>query len=191
MSVLEGYASVTMIRENLENIPQFSLPSGFSIRWFRKGDVELWLHIQSVADLYNTITPELFVDQFGTDSSGLEKRQCFLVDNQGNAIGTASAWFDNNYNGTRYGRVHWVAIVPDKQGRGLSKPLMTIVCNRLRELGHKRAYLTTSTARFPAISLYDKFGFVPEIKNSQDQAVWNKLEPKLRKGFRHYVEKKL
>jgi len=183
MSVLENDVLVSMIRENLENIPQFSLPSGFSIRWFREGDAELWLQIHSVADLYNTITPELFVNQFGTDSSVLEKRQCFLFNNQGRAIGTASAWFDDNYNGTRYGRVHWVAIVPDMQGKGLSKPLMTIICNRLRELEHKRTYLTTSTNRFPAISLYDKFSFVPEIKNPQDQAIWDKFEPKLRNGF--------
>jgi GNAT superfamily N-acetyltransferase len=151
MSVLERHVSVSMIRENLANIPQFRLPSGFTVRWFREGDMALWLQIHR-----------------------------FLIDNQGRAIGTATAWFDDNYNGRRYGRVHWVAIVPDMQGKGLAKPLMTIICNCLRELGHDRAYLTTSTKRFPAINLYYQFGFVPEIKDSQDRAVWDELELKLR-----------
>jgi GNAT superfamily N-acetyltransferase len=71
--------------------------------------------------------------------------------------------------------VHWVAIVPEQQGRGLGKVLMTIVCHRLRELGHRRTYLTTSTARIPAINLYRHFDFVPLIRAPDDAAIWREL----------------
>ena len=50
---------------------------------------------------------------------------------------------------------------------------MTVVCNRLRELGHDRAYLVTSTARLPAIKLYLDFGFEPEIHDAEQQRVWS------------------
>jgi GNAT superfamily N-acetyltransferase len=55
--------------------------------------------------------------------------------------------------------VHWVAIVPECQGIGLGKALMTLLCQRLRELGHDQAYLFTSSERVSAIRLYLRFGF--------------------------------
>ena len=173
-----------MIREHLENIPQFPPPPGFSIRWFQDGDESIWQDIQSEAELYFEIAPDLFAKEFGSDISILRERMCFLCDSRQRPIGTATAWFDNDYNGLPHGRVHWVAIIPEMQGKGLSKSLMTIVCNRLRELGHERAYLGTATVRFKAIRLYSTFGFMPEKKDDQDRTIWNELEQKIRDGFR-------
>ena len=136
------YVSISMIREELRNIPSYALLADFSFRWYQPSDERLWLEIRACATQYNAITPELFDRQFSGDNESLAQRQCYLVDAQGRAIGTATAWFDNNYSGQDYGRVHWVAIVPEMQGKGLAKPLMITVCNRLCELGYERAYLT-------------------------------------------------
>jgi ribosomal protein S18 acetylase RimI-like enzyme len=78
------------------------------------------------------------------------------------------------------GRVHWVAILPAFQGRGLAKPLLTAVCLRLRELGHTSAYLSTSAARIPALNLYRQFGFAPVIRDEMERAVWQEIELYLR-----------
>lgn len=173
--------NITMIRENLDDIPQFALCEPFAIRRYEPGDENVWTDIHLKADRYNTITPDLFAKQFGSDVQVLRERQCYLCKADARAIGTASAWFDDNYNGQRSGRVHWVAIVPEMQGKGLSKPLLAAVCNRLKELGHERACLGTSTARIPAVSLYLKFGFVPEIKDNNDVKAWKDVEEKLGK----------
>lgn len=184
MNVLDEYSSVSMIRENLDDIPQFPVPEGFSVRWFQEGDESIWHEIQSASERYFEIAPDLFAKEFGSEPTILAERQFFLLDNQQRPIGTATAWFDDSYQGLSYGRVHWVAIVPEMQGRGLSKPLMTVLCNRLRELGHERAYLGTATVRLPAIRLYSEFGFKPEIKHAQDQAIWDELEKLIRTGYR-------
>lgn len=180
MDAKQENISINMIRSDLEGIPSCPLPSSFSARWYQPGYKELWLKIQSSADKYNIITPELFDKEFGADPRLLAERQCFLFDIHGTAIGTATAWFNDNYQGQNYGRIHWVAILPEMQGHGLAKPLMSIVCNRLRDMGHKRAYLNTSTARIPAINLYLKFGFVPEIRSVEDLNIWRKLQKKLK-----------
>ena len=180
MDIVERNLSVIMVREHLDGIPQHALPSGFTIRWYRPGDEAHWVAIHRLADRYNVITPERFTREFGRDPERLRQRQCFLLSPRGEVIGTATAWFDDDFRGRRYGRVHWVAIVPAMQGRGLSKPLMSVVCERLRALGHDRAYLTTSTARIPAINLYLQFGFAPYIRGSEDRRIWQALRARLK-----------
>jgi GNAT superfamily N-acetyltransferase len=171
---------VTMVRKDLENIPDYALAPGYSLRAYQPGDEELWRQIHLLADRYNAFQPDLFFQEFGHDRELLEERQLYLCDVNGNAVGTATAWFNNDYKGQVCGWVHWVAIVPQEQGKGSSKALMTGVCNLLRELGHSRAYLITSTARIPAINLYLRFGFVPEINYDYDARIWCELEKVLR-----------
>src|SRR5436190_8726355 len=130
---------LTMIRENLEAIPEFPLPVGFKLRWYVPADETLWMEIHLKADRFNQITPELFQQQFGDDGMQLAKRQCYLIAPDGRGIGTATAWFSTGHEQKDFGRVHWVALLPEYHGRGLSKPLLGAVCTRLRDLGHVRA----------------------------------------------------
>ena len=168
----ETNASLIMIRDNLDQIPAYALPPGNYLRAYQAGDEETWVTIQSAADVYNEITLDLFVREFGQDHALLAARQLYLCTSDHRPIGTAAAWFDDNYEGQKFGLVHWVAILPEHQGLGLAKPLMTAVCQRLRKLGHDRAYLTTSTARIPAINLYLKFGFRPVEENDVESTKW-------------------
>jgi len=167
---------VSMIRDNLDNLPEFSLEAPFSLRLFRSGDELEWVKIHKAANTYNNITIKDFERNFGDDPTALHERMFFLCDKNGKAIGTATAWYNPDYHGKNYGRVHWVAIVQDYQGRGLSKPLLSAVCSRLRNLAHSRAYLYTQTERVPAISLYLKFGFKPEIRSEEERAPWAMLK---------------
>lgn len=153
------YVPVTMVCADLTAVPHFSLPAGYSIRAYQPGDEEAWVAIQRAADEFNTITRALFEREFGADPLLLAARQLYLLDESGRAIGTATAWFGDEVWGAEYGRVHWVAIVPEFQGRGLAKPLMHTTYLGMKEAGHERAYLTTDLARVAAINLYRKFGF--------------------------------
>ncbi len=167
--------SLNMIRPDLEGVPQFDLPEPFRLRLYRPGDEQHWYRTHLRSDPVNTYTPETFVRQFGTDAAELARRQYYLCDGPSDPIGTATAWFDKD----GVGRVHWVLIVPEYQGRGLAKPMLSTVCNRLRELGHVRVRLGTDTRRLPAVSLYLKFGFVPRIESDEDRAAWRAVAARL------------
>ncbi len=97
-------------------------------------------------DLCNKISINVFRKTFGSNIRLLKQRQCYLMTSEGRFVGTATAWFNNDYYGRKIGRIHWVAIVPDMQGNGLSKPLLSCVCKRLQSLNHNQAYLTTLRA---------------------------------------------
>jgi len=85
-------------------------------------------------------------------------------------------YFEDNHGGKSLGRIHWVAIIPQQQGSGLAKPLLTAICKRLKELGHSKTYLTTQSVRLPAINLYAKFRFTPVIDSDGDREIWEKLQ---------------
>jgi GNAT superfamily N-acetyltransferase len=175
MNPIREYIDVKMVRENLDDIPEYSLTAGYSIRWYQPGYEKHWLKVQLLADEYTRMTPDLFDEQFGADIKLLTERQCFLLDSKEDIIGTATAWLDNQSE-ISPGRIHWLAIVPQQQGKGLAKPLLTIICKRLKDLGHSKAYLTTQTIRMPAINLYAKFGFSPLIDSDNDREIWEKLQ---------------
>ncbi len=184
MRITDTYISVTMIRNHLDDIPHYALPPGYTIRWYHDGDEALWLAVQQASERHLEITHDVFMEWHGDYLSILNERMFFLLDADQQAIGTATAWFLDDYRGTRCGRVGWVAIVPQMRGKGLSRPMMTILCNRLRDVGHTNAYLTTSTMRFPAIRLYWDFGFRGECTKPKDIEVWKQLEQEIMNDYR-------
>jgi ribosomal protein S18 acetylase RimI-like enzyme len=175
MSAGESPIGLKMVRWDLEDLPVVPLPAGFQLRGYQEGDQEIWRQIHLAADRFNEIPPSLFAQQFGSEATMLNQRQLYLLEESGQVIGTGTAWFNDNFQGQRFGRIHWVALLPERQGRGLAKPLMSALCRRLRELGHTRAYLSTSSARVPAIRLYRQFGFIPLAEDEQQAAAWRRL----------------
>jgi GNAT superfamily N-acetyltransferase len=173
--------NVTMVRDNLENLPDFPLPRPYEVRLFQPGDDKAFNDIWMAADCFGQARPDLFEREFAANLSAVPPRMFFVVDAAGKAIGTATAWFNDNFDGKPYGVVHWVAMKPESQGKGLSKPLMAAVLKRMKELGHDRAYLITQTVRLTAINLYLGLGFKPLIKTDEDKASWKEINANLAK----------
>ena len=137
------YLSVTMVRDHLDDIPMHRLADGFSMRRFRPGDRRTWTALQQEAEPFIEITEATFPESFGDNPRAMARRSYFLLSPDGREIGSITAWHERSYRGRRWGRIHWVAIVPEFRGRGLSKPMLTVAMNRLRKLGHRRATLGT------------------------------------------------
>ena len=167
-----------MVRDTLDGLPKALLPAGYALRSYRAGDRGAWLRIHTLAEHDRPVDADIYEQQFDADDSVRGGRPFFLLDDAGLEIGTASAWYGDEARGKDWGRVHWVAIVPQHQGKGLAKPLLSFVCEKLIEHGHHNAYLGTWDVKIPAINLYLLYGFMPEILNSQDQAVWDDLRSK-------------
>lgn len=164
-----------MVRNHLRDIPMVPFPERTFCRRYQPGDEEEWIRIHAEADPINTATHALYRANFGADETVLAARQVFLCDRFKTPIGTATAWMDDQEGDPAWGRVHWVAILPAWQGKGLAKPLLALVLRRLRELGHERAYLWTDESRLPAVNLYLGFDFLPDIGSVEERTAWRRV----------------
>ncbi len=185
---------ITMVRPMLDGLPDCpSLPAGYTIRAYRPGDEVAWLRIHEEADRYSAIAPDKFEREFGCDVEVLQARQFYLCRADGLAVGTITAWWDTNeqFPGCNFGLVHWVAIAPAEQGKGLSKAMLTRCLGRLKELGRDGACLNTQSQRLAAINLYLSFGFVPRIDTQPQRDVWAQLAAIVKGEFRPVIEAQL
>ena len=163
--------SVRMTREHMDNIPQFPIPKGFAIRNYRPNEGHIWTRIQKAAEPYINIDDGLFAREFKRDFLAMEDRSFYLTTDAGEETGTITAWWQPDMNGKTWGQIHWVAIHPDYQGRGLSKPMMSVAMNRLKQ-SHECCFLDTSTGRIPAIKAYLNFGFTPDLSGKHSRQAW-------------------
>lgn len=164
--------TVRMLRENLEDLPEYFFPAGYGYRCYRPGDEQTWIEIHQQADKTLEYSLQQFEKEFSEARDRLHDSQYYIIGPDGNPVGTATAWMRKGPDGLENGLVHWVAIIPQMQGKGLAKPLMSTICHKFVQLGYNNARLVTDSARLPAISLYLKFGFIPEIHTEKEYSAW-------------------
>jgi len=174
MSGSNGHISPTivMLRDGMDGIPEWRLPPGFSARRMTVAEIPAWREIWSDVEGEDKIGEGLFEKEMGFAMDEVARRCFIFCDREGNAAGTASAWFDRSFNGLDYGRIHWLAVKRAYQGSGLGKAMLSFSLNALKELGHERCYLVTQAFRIPAIKLYLSFGFRPSIGSKAELASW-------------------
>jgi GNAT superfamily N-acetyltransferase len=183
------YIKLTMVRENLADIPQFDFPDGYRCRTFKRGEEGVWAEIESSVAEFKDRNAALdrFQEEFGPHLDEMESRCHFVEDVKSRCIGTATAWYNTSFQGKEYGRLHWVGIVPAYQGKRLAKPLVCRVMNRLAA-SHDRAYLTTQTTSFKAVKIYLDFGFEPLIATEKCLRAWRLMAEILRHpGLQDYI----
>ena len=173
------YIPLAMIRPTMTDIPVVDCPQGYAIRSYRDGDEHNWARIEvAVGDFADTESAlRCFHEFYGSDINEQADRCFFLVDAQDEAIGTASAW-PGEFGGEPQGRLSWVAITPEYQGKHLAKPLLSTVMARLAK-EYSKAYLATQTTSYRAINLYLAFGFVPYPMRETCDEGWALVEEAL------------
>lgn len=154
------YVDLVMERPNLQGLPDLALPAGYSLRLYQPGDQRHWARITRLAGefLTNQGAYRAFDRYYGPARLALPRRMLFLLDAAGLPVGTVTAWEDQGH-----GQLHWVAIIPEHQGKGLSRPMCAAALRLMRDLGSPDAFLHTQTWSWVAIGVYANLGFVPRI----------------------------
>ena len=169
---------IAMVRPHLTGIPEFAFPAGYGLRPIAPGEGAGWAEIQRETERILPITDDTFEEQFGADAVAISKRCFFIVSDDGSLLGTISAWYRRDPDGEDYGRIHWFAIRPAYQGRGLARPALSYALQRLAAW-HQRAWLTSSSSRLPALKLYLDYGFTPDWSQPRASEAWRQVQSRL------------
>jgi GNAT superfamily N-acetyltransferase len=137
------------------------LPAGYSYSLFSPGDEVAWARIEaSVLEFDSEMDALLYFQRYRLPYLEELRRRCVFVSSpEGERVATASAWWD--YTDTRRDPwLHWVAVKPAFQGKGLGKAVITRTVHLLLEIeGDRDFYLHTQTWSHKAIGLYEWAGF--------------------------------
>ena len=156
-----GHVDVTMVRPTLDSLPTWPMPAGYRLRTYRPGDEHAWVALHVDADLYNDVDLATFSRTYGDNMAALADRMFFAETLAGEAVGSATAWWMEDWRGSgAWGHVHWVVVAQAHQGQGIMRGLMTAVMARTAQ-SHSRAMLETNTARTGAVKVYLDAGFTP------------------------------
>lgn len=161
---------------NLERIPRFPLPAGYRYRYFdTQMDAKSWANVVTKTKEFPHVDKamERFKEEFLPCLTEAKERIIFMETDCGEVVGTATAWF-GLWDGIEVGRLHWVEIIPEYQGKQLGRPLITKAMQTLKAY-HETAYLKTQKSSQAAIHLYRQLGWYPLVIDEQEKQVWESL----------------
>lgn len=149
-------------KEVAVNHPLSQLPEGYSYHMYKDGDEIAWAELETSVEEFETFEDALtyFNRVFMPFQDTLHERMCFIVNEEGKFVSTASAWFKED-DKRRYALLHWVSTAPDEQGKGLASAIVKYALSKFKTLEpeEKEIFLHTQTWSYKAVGLYNKLGF--------------------------------
>jgi GNAT superfamily N-acetyltransferase len=155
------YIEIIMRRNPGLSLPVHPLPEGYSFKLYEPGNEKDWAQIENSVNEFGSYEEalEYFTEEFIPYKAELMRRCIFVKSPDGELVGNAMAWWD--YAGQRrHPLVHWVAVKPNQQGKGLGKALTAEVLRLMTVTdGDGIFYLKTQTSSHKAVGIYEWAGF--------------------------------
>lgn len=190
------YIGVLMTCQHPLSYPRFPLPEGYTLRTYEAGMEKDWAALQVSVEQMETEEQALaqFNEEFLPDLDTFKKRSAFIYGPDGKLAASGILWYGYHFGSPRRTRLHWVAVAPEEQGKGLCKALMTILMDVYHVCGKTHGiYLVSQTWSYKALNIYRQFGFKPyhgpqpagwktETDDFEQEtcAAWDLIEEKLR-----------
>lgn len=155
------YKHILMKRPKGLPVEQHALPDGFSFVMYEAGLEHDWAEIETSVLEFDNI--ESAMQRLHKDylpyADELKRRMIFVQDPQEELIATTTVWWYDTGE-RRDTALHWVAVKPGFQGKGIGKAIFSEGMKRAIAIdGDVDLYLHTQTWSYPAINIYLKAGF--------------------------------
>ncbi|GCF93345.1 N-acetyltransferase [Enterococcus florum] len=139
-------------------LPAPKLPEGYRFTFYQPGDETDWYQIEQAVLEFDSVeqAADYFKKTFAPYPQELQQRMLFIENPTGKKVATCTAWWTSDSKP----RLHWLAVLPEEQGKGLAKALTIKITALMENLNpHQTIYLTTQTWSHLAVRLYQKLGY--------------------------------
>ena len=147
-----------MMCDKLNESAFSDMPNGYSIRYLRENELDLWKRIHfdddETADKYFGYMTEWFNRVYAPKSNLFFKTCLVAADGNDVPVGTCFTW----KLADKFTTVHWYKVVKSHEGQGIGRALLSAAMRKLSDEDFP-VFLHTQTGSFKAIKLYSDFGF--------------------------------
>ena len=174
------YYAVNMVCSAPDCAPRdAALPAGYTFAGYQDGMEDAWASILLGTDMAGSREGALeCFQEFRENLPLTRERMLFVRDASGEPSATATLW-QSEWEGESLARIHWVGVLPQHEGKGIAKAMLSRLFRRYDELGLKgRVFLVTQSWSYPAIRIYQKYGFAPAPSDPPEawQCIFSMLE---------------
>lgn len=175
--------------------PRCRLPKGYTLRPFEDGMEYDWAELQASVEHFESPQKALdrFHKEFAIDRRTLQDRGVFIYNAEDKLVASVILWYGSHFRRSR-ARIHFTAVAPEEQGKGLCAAMMTIVMDMYHRYELTGGiYLVSQTWSYRALSIYRQFGFKPytgpqpngwhssiDDFEQESREAWDLIEKKLR-----------
>lgn len=157
------FHSIIMKSRNDEEFGIPAVPTGFSVRFYERGDEKYWAAIQTAVHEFDEYADAL--ECFGhylAYENELRRRQIYIIDDRKMLpAATATAWF-SELDGKEIGVVHALSCLPEYQSLGLGRTAAAYMMKCFHDvMPCSEIWLDTQTWSYKAVGIYMDMGFIP------------------------------
>lgn len=166
-----------MVREPAGALAVGDAPEGYLVRQYESRDRDAYLELFHLAFEASDPLPDVLATRL---DSGF-----FIIEHGDSGILAASCVAQVKPR-ARYpegGELGWLVADPAHSGRGLGTLVAALVANRLADEGYEQAYLLTEDFRLPALSIYLKLDWRPNLFQDDMEGRWRAIFASLDRPF--------
>ena len=174
---MEFTQQLEMVRGIADALPVGDAPEGYLVRQYQPNDRDAYLELFHLAFEASDPLPDVLATRL---DSG------FFVIEHGDSGALAASCVAQAKPRERYpegGELGWLVADPAHAGRGLGTLVAALVTNRLADEGYGQAYLLTEDFRLPALSIYLKLGWLPNLFQGDMESRWRAIFASLGRQF--------
>lgn len=161
-----------MIRRNLNELPELTLPDGYALSSFQPDFEDHWTNI--VSTCFEREPEKFCFDAVMRNDPAFKPERVWFVVHGKTPVATSSAYHRSDFL-PDYGMIHYVGALSGHKGKKLGYWVSLACLHQMRREHREGAWLSTDDFRLAAVKTYLNLDFVPLLVHENQRNRWRNV----------------